>query len=80
MLKITIEGNPGEGKTSLAVTVATALAENGMEVDLKDIDLPTDDLATQAKIAGNAVDRLRGLKVVVESVQLPREGADSAEG
>jgi len=78
MLKVTVEGHAGEGRTSLAITVAHALAELGMGVEVDGIDIgPEDDLREQAKVAGMAADRARGRKVKVVSVQLPRE--DDAE-
>ena len=66
MLKVIISGKAGEGLNSAAVAITSFLRENGIKVEGETLE---GDLLSQAKEAGMALDRLRGMKVLVKSIQ-----------
>jgi len=81
MLKITVEGQVGDGKSSAALFIAAAFREAGIEVEVKDQDVAPEqesNLVAQAQLEADATDRLRVAaermgKITIETRQLPRE-------
>ena len=75
MLKITISGKAGEGRPSAVAAITHILRGKGLTVEVADNlteeELPQGDLISQSREAWTALDRLRGKKILIQSVQDP---------
>src|SRR5258705_5796323 len=75
-------GKPGVGATTLAVKLATALAQDALRVVLIDADLHGGNLGALCKLSGNVRigDVLAGKKSVHEALQLGPAGIQVLAG
>jgi plasmid maintenance system antidote protein VapI len=72
-LKITIEGKPNNGKSTVAAEVVRSLKALGFDVELKDFDAPMNDVEREKRLGyltGSGM--LPATKIVVQTVQTPR--------
>ena len=67
MLKITISGKPGSGKTTLASEIGALLQSLNMNVTIVDFDLNND--AHPSDIHEHAVEAMAGREVIIQTVQ-----------
>lgn len=70
-MKIIIQGIPGEGKTTMALLIADALAHAGLDFELIDPDVINVDAALANPLQGQRASALRNrdYNIIIETVQ-----------
>lgn len=67
-LKITISGDCGEGKTTLAIEIKNLIKKLGLAIQYQDTDTPYSDIYLSRQ--NGRIHSLLGRKVLIETVQV----------
>jgi pantothenate kinase-related protein Tda10 len=71
-LQITISGEVGSGRTTLALAIGSFLADLGMSIQIADEDIGP-QTRPDSGVQARRVEQMRGRQATVETVQLRRD-------